>query len=213
MRSPRGATSSWNLGEGETWVYEACAPSVFKQAGGPSVPMPQSSSLFCHRSQGRTQAAVFCRDGLARVREGLLIFLVSNQLSSLQTPWGKDLQQHVFLLPLPASAPSPFPPPTAPGQYQPCSSSLPVASASLPALPSGSQLSSSEQGSRQGWEGRTVTRYSCWLLLAALRVAPSDQQQSGLRTGRMAGRRALVSPREVSTNSPGVTFCKQTRPI
>lgn len=184
---------------------------VFQQAGGPSVPTPRSSPLLCHRSRGRTQAAVFCRDGLARVREGLLIFLVSNQLSPQHTPQGKDLQQHVFLLPLL----SPPPPPTAPGQYQPCSSSLPVVSASLPALPSGSQLSSSDQGSRQGPEGRTVTRHSCWLLLAARRVAPSDQQQSGLggMDGRMVRWRALVSPREVRVHSPGVTFCKQTGPV
>lgn len=76
-----------------------------------------------------------------------------------------------------------FPPPTAPNQYQPGPSSLPVVSASLLALPSGSQLSSSEQGSRQGREGRTVTRHSCWPRSAALRVAPSAQQQSALGTG------------------------------
>lgn len=136
MHGPRGATSSRNLGEDETWVYEACIPSVFKQAGGPSVPTPQSSSLLCHRSQGRTQAAVFCRDGLAQAREGLLIFLVSNQLSSLQTPWGKDLQQHVFLLPLPASAPLLFPLPLLPASTSPapcpCQLSLPPSQLSPP---------------------------------------------------------------------------------
>lgn len=47
-----------------------------------------------------------------------------------------------------------------------------------------------------------MTRHSCWLLVAALRVAPSDQQQSRLVTdSRMAGWRALVSPWEVSVHS------------
>lgn len=115
---------------------------------------------------------------------------------------GEGLAAACFSSFSPSLSSSPFSPPTAPSQYQPCSSSLPVVSASLPALPSCSQLSSSEQGSRQGWEGRTVTRHSCWLLAAALRVAPSDQQQSGSGMGsRMAGWRALVSPWEVSVYS------------
>lgn len=127
---------------------------------------------------------------------------------------GEGLAAACFSSSSPSLISSPFPAPTTPSQYQPCSSPLPVVSASLPALPSGSQLSSSEQGSRQGPEGRTVTRHSCWLLLAALRVAPSDQKQSGLGKGCcMAGRRALISPREVSAHFPGVTLCKQPRAI
>lgn len=104
-----------------------------------------------------------------------------------------------------------FPPPTASSQYQPGSSSLPVVSASLLVLPSGSQLSSSEQGSRQGREGRTVTRHSCWPRSAALRVAPSAQQQSALGTdGHTAGHRF---PLGGQLPLPGVTFCKRTRSI
>jgi len=77
------------------------------------LPFPHlwSSSPLCRVSYGRTEAAVFCRNGLAQAREGLLIFLVSNQLSSLLLSRGEDLQQHV---PLPASAPLLPHPPTIP---------------------------------------------------------------------------------------------------
>lgn len=106
---------------------------------------------------------------------------------------GEGLAAACFSSSSPRLSSSPFPPPTAPSQYQPGSSFWPVVSASLPALPSGSQLSSSEQGSRQGREGRTVTRHSCWPCSAALRVAPSAQQQSLLGTdGHRAGHRPLL---------------------
>lgn len=123
---------------------------------------------------------------------------------------GEGLAAACFSSSSPRLSSSPFLPPTAPSQYQPGSLFLPVVSASLLALPSGSQLSSSDQGSRQGREGRTVTRRSCWPRSAALRVAPSAQQQSGLSTdGRTAGHLPSGGQRPL----PGVTFCKWRRAI
>ena len=151
---PRGAASGWNLREGETRVYEACASSASKEAaGGPSIPTPRPSSLLHHSSQGRTPATVLRGGGLARGREDLLIFLVSSQLSSLQSPRGKDLQHHVSLLPLPASAPllSPLPPlpaRTSPAPH-PCQLS-PLPSRLSPPVPSQAPASRAAGRARRG---------------------------------------------------------------
>lgn len=146
-------------------MYNGCAPPIFKHIQRPSIPatLIQLCSAEGLMAGPRLQFSA----GLARAREGLLIFLVSNQLSSVLLSQGEDLQQHV---PLPSLSSPPSPSSHHPSQHQPCSASLPAAS--LPALPSGSQLSSSEQGSRQGREGRTVTRHSRWLLLDSTASGP-----------------------------------------
>lgn len=200
MQGPKGATSSWNLGKDESWVYEACAPSVSSKLEVPLFP-PSGPALCSDTNEGQDPSGSFSQGWAGMSKGGLPNHLCQQSSFFLSDSTGKGLAAACFSSSSPRLSSSLFPPPTTPSQYQSGSSSLPVVSASLLTLPSGSQLSSSEQGSRQGREGRTVTRHSCWQRSAALRVAPSAQQQD---TGFPSGGQCLL---------PGVTFCKRRWPI
>ena len=169
MHGPRGATSGWNLGEGETQVYKACTQGgsrwpLHYHAPAQLPALPQLS--------GQDPSGSFPQ-GWAGTGEGGPPNLPCQQLAFLSSEsMGEGLAAACFSSSSPSLSSPAFPPLTSPSWYQPCSSSLPVVLASLPALPCGSQPSSVEQGREQGREGKTVTRCSCLLLLAALRVAP-----------------------------------------
>lgn len=151
----------------DTWMYSGCAPPVFKHIQIPSIPTPLVHLSVLLRVSWQDQGCSFLQEWAGTGKGG---------------PPNLPRQQSAFFcsvviggeLAAACSSPSLSSPPSPsshhPSQHQPCSSSL--LAASLPALPSGSQLSSSEQGSRQGTEGRTVTRHSRWLLLDSTASGP-----------------------------------------
>lgn len=152
MQGPKGATSSWNLGEDESWLYEAYAPSVSNKLEVPL--LPHSGPALCSDTNQRQDPSGSFSQGWAGMSKGGLpnhLCLQSSFFFSDST--GKGLAAACFSSSSPRLSSSLFPPPTTPSQYQPGSSTLPVVSASLLTLPSRSQLSSSEQGSRQGGRG------------------------------------------------------------
>jgi len=151
----------------DTWMYNGCAPPVFKHIQRPSIPTPlvQLSALSSVLWQDRGCSFLQEWAGTGKGGPPNLPRQQSAFFSSVVTGGG---------LAAACSSPSLSSPPSPsshhPSQHQLCSSSLPAAS--LAALPSSSQLCSSEQGSRQGREGRTVTRHSRWLLLYSTASGP-----------------------------------------
>lgn len=123
----------------------------FKPARGPSVPTPRSSSPLCHRSLGRTQAAAFCRDGLAQGP-----CQQSACFSSDST--GEGLAAACFNSPSPQRLSCP---PSHRSQPVPA---LLLILASCLCLPPSSPLRFPAKLQRAGQQGRAVTRHSCWLL-------------------------------------------------
>lgn len=160
------------------------------EPGAPRFPRP--SPAPCSATGPRAGPRRSFLPGWAGRAEGGPPHLPCQQSARFST--GEGLAAACFSSSSPSLSSSPSPPPPLPARTSPaphpCQLSLP----SLPAFPSGSQLSSSEQGQRAG-AGRTVTRASCRPLSAARRVAPSAREQSG------AGH--PVPPRQVGAQPPG----------